>query len=241
MKKIIDYTLVVIALVIAVIFYFSFDLEGILWDKYEKERISSSDIKNDRSRDYTGLNAGEDILSIKTIGEWDDVLNEVDYVTAKPKSIIKTDVYSLAKWASYYTTKRNGSSGRKLEEVIKTSLDISPNYSPYYIIELEDGNHILAQMNRGIAKKIQNGEEVSLPLGKKIGFLQKAKTLLKPICEEYDVNTKYVLYTINNNWESENENKIFIEKFVISFVIFIVLAVVLQLVINKIFFRDDEE
>ena len=43
------------------------------------------------------------------------------------------------------------------------------------MIELEDGNSILAQMNRAIAKKIERGEKIELPLGKKIGFSKEAK------------------------------------------------------------------
>ena len=142
-------------------------------------------------------------------------------------------MYSLAKWVKHYTQKANGTSWRKLAETKKTAFDISANYSPYYIIELEDGNHILAQMNRTIANKIQNGENIELPLGKKIGFSKKAKELLKPICDEKKVSTDYVLYTIDNNWQAENADKIFYIKFVSAFVLFIVLAVILQLAYDK--------
>ncbi len=241
MKKIVDYALVVLAMFIAVIFYFSFDLEDILWNSYERKTISNEIAKKDLTKDYTGAIPGEDIKAITNIEEWEKTINNVDYVSVVPKSIIKTDVYSLAKWVDYYTKTARGTTGRRLDEVKQTSLDISANYTPYYIIELEDGNHILAQMNRGIAKKIQKGEEIQLPLGKKLGFSKKAKTFLKPICEEMNVDTEYVLYTIDNDWEEKNEDMIFIEKLAISVVLCIILAVVLEILYDKIITNNKEK
>ena len=233
MQKIINYGLIILSLFIAIIFYIFFDVEEILWNKHEQKSISIEQIKSDSTKDYTGLKAGENITTITDLKNWEKVINDIDYVKVIPKNIEKTDVYSLAKWVKHYTQKANGTSWRKLAETKKTAFDISANYSPYYIIELEDGNHILAQMNRTIANKIQNGENIELPLGKKIGFSKKAKELLKPICDEKKVSTDYVLYTIDNNWQAENADKIFYIKFVSAFVLFIVLAVILQLAYDK--------
>lgn len=233
MQKIINYGLIILSLFIGILFYFSFDIEGILWNKYEPKSISIEQIKSDSTKDYTGLKVGEGITTITDLENWDKVINDIDYVKVIPRNIEKTNVYSLAKWVKHYTQKANGTSRRKLAETKKTAFDISANYSPYYIIELEDGNHILAQMNRAIANKIKNGENIELPLGKKIGLSQKAKNLLKPICDEKKVSTDYVLYTIDNNWQAENADKIFYIKFVIAFVLFIVLAVILQLAYDK--------
>ena len=184
MKKIINYGLIILSLFIGILFYFSFDIEEILWDKYEPKSISIEQIKSDSTKDYTGLKAGENITTITNLENWDKVINDIDYVKVIPINIEKTNVYSLAKWVKHYTQKANGTSRRKLAETKKTAFDISANYSPYYIIKLEDGNHILAHMNRAIANKIKNGENIELPLGKKIGISQKAKNLLKPICDE---------------------------------------------------------
>jgi len=242
MQKIINYGLIILSLFIGILFYFSFDIEEILWDKYESKSISIEQIKSDSTKDYTRLKAGEGITTITDLENWDKVINDIDYVKVIPRNIEKTNVYSLAKWVKHYTQKANGTSWRKLAETKKTAFDISANYSPYYIIELEDGNYILAQMNRAIANKIKNGENIELPLGKKIGIFQKAsqkaKNLLKPICNEKKVSTDYVLYTIDNNWQSENTEKIFYTKFVIAFVLFIVLAVILQLAYDKFFCKN---
>lgn len=241
MKKVVDYSILFIAFIIAIVFYFCFDLENILWDRQSRNTISASQIEQNKSVDYTGEKAGEGIVSLKTKEDWDNTLNEIDYVTVIPKSIIKTDVYSLAKWVNPYKKKSNGSSGRRLSEVKQTFLDYSSDYSPFYIIELEDGTKILAQMNRGIANKIKKGEIVELPIGKKIGFSTKAKNMLTSICKENNVSIDYVLYTIHNDWSSKNATRILFEKLAISAVIFLVLGVGALLIVDNKFFPGEED
>lgn len=241
LKKIVDYSLIGLALVFSIFFFFLFDLEDILWKREERHPVSLQEIKEGEYRNHIGEKAGEGITMLKTKDDWDKVINEVDYVSVIPKSIVKTDVYSLAKWADHYTRRSNGTTSRKKAEVRQTIFDVYADYSPYYIIELEDGTCILAQMNRGIANRIKKGEKIELPLGKKIGFSSKAKELLKTACNKWDVDDKYVLYTIDDEWEKEKANRIFIEKWAISFGLFLVLAVVLQLIVDKIVFPDSEE
>lgn len=241
MRKFLDYFLVVVALVIGVIVYFKFDLEGILWDKEKQITVDAAQMEADVVTDYTGLKAGNGVLSLTTGEEWEAVINEIDYVTVVPVSIEETDVYSLAKWTDYYTRRKSGAAGRRLEEAKKTSLDISANYSPFYIIELEDGTRLLAQMNRGLAAKIEKGQEVELPLGRKIGISQKARNLLAPVCESLHVSTDYVLYTINDAWEAQNADKIFFGKLAVAIVTAIVLAIVFQLIAGKIFPENEPE
>ncbi len=240
LQKIVDYTLVGLAFILSVIFFFSFDLENILWERENFESIGNQEIEKNRAKDYTGYKAKEDILSISSIEEWEDVIAEVEYVTITPKKIIKTNVYSLAKWESYYQKKPNGTTGRRRADAKKTNFDFSASYTPFYIVELEDGGKILVQMNRGLAKRIEKGENVSLPLGRKIGFSNLAKKLLAPICKKENVDDDYVLYTINNEWQKNNSTKIFLEKFALSFVLFIVLAVLLQLGVDKLIFEKKE-
>lgn len=60
-EKIVDYTLIAICFIFSVFFYVLFDLENILWDRFDRPIISTQDIEFDRSRDYTGYKAGEDI------------------------------------------------------------------------------------------------------------------------------------------------------------------------------------
>lgn len=241
MRKFLDYFLAIVALAITLVFYLNFDLEGILWDREEQKEISSQQIEKDRGTDYTGMKAGEGILSLKSKEDWEGMLNEVDYATVTPKSIQKTDVYSLAKWADHYNRRRNGATGRKRAEVRKSFLDYSANYSPYYIIELEDGTKILAQMNRGLASKIKKGKKIQLPLGQKIGFSETAKKQLASVCKAENVSTDYVLYTINTTWAKEKENIIFFGKAGASIVVCIVLAVLLEFIGGMVLPKTKEE
>ncbi len=242
MRKFVDYFLVLIALVIAVVFYFNFNLEGILWERREQIVIDAEQLKADTVTDYTGLTAGENIVSLSTEKEWEAVLNESDYATAVPVDIKKTGIYSLSKWIEHYTKRASGTAGRRLAEAEKRILDYSSSYSPYYIIELQDGYRLLAQMNRGLAKRIEKGEEVKLPLGRKIGLSNEAIKLLTPICEEWDVSTKYVLYTIDNYWSAKNADKIKYGKYGASVAVWLILSILLQVLADKLFpkSRDDQ-
>lgn len=236
-----EYVLVIVAIALAVVFYLNFDLEGILWDRQAQETVDQATIEEDRSVDYTGKLAGEGIVEVKDGTAWEAVLNDSDYVTVKPVGIQKTNVYSLAKWADYYNSRKNGTTGRRRAETQTQFLDYSANYSPYYIIELQDGTKILAQMNRGIAKKIaKNPGKVELPLGQKIAYSQEAKNALADICQEQKVATDYVLYTIDTNWEQEKENVIFFGKVGASVVVCIILGVILLVIADKIFGKAAE-
>ena len=64
---------------------------------------------------------------------------------------------------------------------------------------------------------------------------------LKSICEEFNVNTSHVLYTIDNKWEEKNADMIFIEKLAISVVLCIILSVILELGYNKILANNKEK
>lgn len=240
MKKILDGVLVVISLIAAVVVFEKFDMEEILWNRNEQSAVSSQEIEEDRTKDYTGKPAGDGIVKIDSQSAWEKVLNDIDYVTVIPKGIEKTDVYSLAEWSDYYRKRKNGAAGRRKAEVKQSFMDISLDYSPYYMIELEDGTHILAQMNRCIADNIEKGKEISLPLGQKQGFSQQAKNLLAPVCETYQISTEYVLYTIDNEWQSEHSFEIFLGKFIAAAIVFFMLAVALEVLADR-FFRSGEK
>lgn len=235
-RKLIDYFMVVVAAIIAIVFYLNFDLEQILWEKHEQIIMTADDIKADTTIDYAGLVAGDDILSLTTAKEW-EVLEYYDYATAVPVSIDKTSVYSLAKWIGYYEKSPSGAARRKLKETEKRIVDLTATHCPYYIMELQDGSRILVQMNRGLARQIEKGKNIELPLGQKIGMTKTAKNLLEPICKELNVSMNGVLYTIDNYWSAKNANIITYGKYAAAFVVWLVLSVALQSVIEKILLK----
>ena len=107
LRKILSYFMVLLAFVITGAFYVWFDLEGILWDGHEQTEITAAQIKKSKWKNYTGKEAGKGIKELKTKKDWNKLTGETGYATVTPKEIEKTGVYSLAKWESYNTKKKN--------------------------------------------------------------------------------------------------------------------------------------
>ena len=240
MKKILDFVIVIASLIAAVFVFSGFNMEGILLKMNGQEAVSSQEIEDNPGVPYMGRPAGEGIQEISSQAEWEEVLNDVDYVAVKPKSIHQTSVYSLAEWADTFKRRRNGAIGKQKASVKQAPLDLSLDYVPYYILELEDGSHILAQVSQNTAKELKKGKTDALPLGRKHGFSQGAKNLLAPICEEYQVSTDYIWYAIDNEWQEKHSFEILIGKAAVAVVFFFVLAVILELLADKIFRRAKE-
>ena len=244
MKKLIGSVLsvlmVILAFGITAFFYLHFDLEGILWDSQEQTAVTAKQIKKARGKkDFTGREAGEGIKELKTKKSWKKLKAGSGYAAIKPLYINETGVYGLGRWSDYYTVKKKGKSKEKKKEEKKTEaiqpvVDYSTQYSPFYIVALPDGTKILAQVNRGLAKKISKGiskgKEVQLPIGKKIAVSRDARELLKEQCKIEGVSTKLVFYAIDDEWEGKNADAVFWGKIGITIFVFIVATILLQLI-----------
>lgn len=205
MRKIRNGMLMILSFLLGGIFYFQFDLEDILWNKHEQAIISAEQMAWNREADYTGQKAGDGVHFLTTGEEWEALLREFDYVTVIPMGIERTNVYDWEKASS-----------------------------PYYIIELEDGTCLLAQMNQGLAARIQRGQRIELPLGRKIEIPQNTRAQLAPFCESHNIATDYALYTIDDNWKAKHVKPIFYGKLAASVIVAILWAIVLQLVAERI-------
>lgn len=236
-KKIVNGALVVFSLLLAIAFYYVFDLENIFYER-QQEVVSQAEIEANKSLDYSGKKAGDGIKTVSTKEEWEDTYT-TEYITVTPVNITKTNVYSLANWADHYTRRRTGGAGRRRRDVQTELFDYDDNYRRYYVIELEDGTNILAQMNRGIANKIAKGEKVELPLGKKAGLSSTAKKLLSDVIEEKNITDTYVLYTINDEWQKRNATKIFFTKFGVATVLFFAFSVGFLTLADKFIFKEE--
>ncbi len=237
-KKIVETIVIVLSLLFAIAFYYIFDLENSLFQKQLKT-VNQTQIEENRGTNYTGKKAGVGIPDIKTKQEWEDTY-AVDYITVTPVKITKTNVYSLANWADPYTKRRRGGSGRKRNAVQTELFDYDDNYRRYYVIELEDGTNILAQMNRGIANKIAKGETYTLPLGRKVGLTSTAKKMLSSTIEEMNISDTYVLYTIDDEWQKSNATKIFLIKFGVSVIVFFAIAVGALTLMDKFIWKEKD-
>lgn len=234
MRKVLDFVIVIVSLVAACFMFAKFDMEGIVKNMNPPETVGSKELEANPGIVYVGHPAGEGIPEVKGMAEWEDVLNSVDDVKVIPTSIQKTNVYSLAEWAEPFRRRRNGAIGKKKAAVKQAPFDISLDYVPYYIIGLEDGSHILAQVSQSTAKDIQKGKLDALPIGRKQGFSQNAKSLLASVCAENDIPTDYIWYAIDNEWQDSHSFEILIGKAVVAVVFFFVLAVILELLADKV-------
>lgn len=240
MKKVLDFIIVIVSLAAATFVFAGFNMEGILLKMNQPETIGSKEIEANPGTVYMGYPAGEGIPEVRSQSEWEETLNDVDYVKVLPKSLKKTNVYSLAEWADPFRRRRNGAVGKQKPAVRQSPIDVFVEYIPYYILELEDGSKILAQVSQNTAKALEKGESDAIPIGRKRGFSQGAKNMLSDICEENQVSTEYVWYAIDNEWQKKNSFGILIGKAAVAVVFFFVLAVILELVADKLLGKRKE-
>ena len=239
-RKLLSYFMVILAFVLTAAFYLCFDLEGILWDSQEQTEISAEQIKKHPKKNYTGRKAGKGILKVKTLKQWNQLKKGVRYVTVTPKGIETTGVYGLAAWSK--NSEEKGKRTKKMQEAIRPKFDYTGEYTPFYILTLEDGNKILAQITRSMAGKVKRGKEVSLPIGRKVSVTNKARELLKEQGEKEHVSLDTALYAIDNHWEKKNADAVFYGKIGITIFAFILIAILLQVLeraIAKAVFKKD--
>lgn len=220
-----------VGLAAALFVFCNFSIEGYLWNKEEGNTVSAQELKDNMSSAYIGHPAAEDVPRLSSLEDFNQMTDTVDTATVVPKSIIPTGVYSLGKWSDYFTSRKNGTSWRRKEQVLTSSFlaGLWGDYSEYYIIELEDGKYILAQINDCIARRLENGETLLLPVGHKIGFSQEAKKELSNICNEYETSMKYVFYAIDDNWQTEHSFALFMGRAIAAFLCFVVVVAVFML------------
>lgn len=247
-EQIFGVLMVLLAVVIAAIFYLKFDLEGIFLGGKEQVVVTSKQIKKAKGKkDFTGKEAGKGIRELKTKASWKKLERGKEYATIKPGYMLETGVYGLGRWSDYYHQKEDATKKKKKSknelaeeeeqekktEAIKPVVDYSTWYSPFYILALPDGVKILAQMDRSVAKnvfqKFKKGEEVYLPIGKKISVSEDAKELLKEQCKVEGVSLKSAFYAIDDEWQTKNADAIFWGKIGITIFVFILATILLQL------------
>ncbi len=231
MKNFGTYIVAILSLAAALAFYCWFDLAGMRWVKQQSE-VSAAQLEAGNLTDFQGYLAGDGISPLTSAREWEDALNTIDYLAAVPAGITETDVYSRANWTEAFARRRNGASGRRLADARKQFADYSDSYLRFYIVELPDGTKLLAQMEPTIARAAASGKLPTLPLGKKVGIPQTAKSLLGPLCDEQGISMSHMLYTVNDPWHMEHGDMLTIARIGISAALWFVLAVILELIRN---------
>lgn len=235
-EKIIPYISTIIALAAAVLLFLRWDPEAFL--REPQLPVTMADLKKGRTANFVGKPAGEDIPRLSGAEDFAGMASGAEGATVEPKGVIPTGVYSLQPWSSHYTAKTvNGRTtrGRRKAEVVRSPLGAREGYNQYYLLEMPDGTYILAQISQSTAAAIEKGEHVTLPVGRKVGMTNTARSYLSGICKEYGASMDGVLYTFDDGWYEEHSFTLFIMRFGAAAALFLVLAVGMVLVGNKVF------
>ncbi len=233
-EKVITAVAVILGLVIAFFVYQNFYPEDFM--EKDETTITMSDIEKNKSVSYTGHPAGEDIPRISGKEEFEDIL-AMDDVTMEPGGIVSTGIFKLKAWESpYFKSPGTGGSraGARRREVIQ-GWDLLDQYNEYYLLECPDGTYILAQIPKRIAKAIEKGGRVTLPVSKKEGISKEVQGYLSEFSSEYDMTMKGVLYAFDDEWYQEHGTVITLIRLGTAFVSWIVTGVVFLLLGEKIF------
>lgn len=229
---------VLIALVCAALLFLNWNPESLF--RRDEAPVTMSDIEQGGAEDFTGAAADGDIPRLTGAEDFSEMLFEVDYMTAEPVGIVSTGVYSLKAWVSHYNTntyKGRTSTGSRRAEATQSGVDIWGNYNPYYLLELPDHSYILAQIPQTEAAAIAKGESVTLPVSRKVGMTDTARSYLTAICGEYGADMDGVLYAFDNEWQEEHHNTLLLLRFGAAALLWFVLAVGLTLAGNEIFLK----
>ena len=233
-----------VLLAFAAAFFLYLHLPVDTWLFKPDQVISQQEIQADGAQNFTGYPAGDDIPRLQSQADLEAMLYEADYATCTPRQAIVTEVCTLNHWADPYVkrkvNKRVVQTGKRKPSVIHSSQPMPDDYSPYYLLELEDGTYILAQMPQATASAINRGRNVTLPIGQKAPLSQTARSLLADTAAAYDVSLDGALYLFNDDWYADHEFSLTLLRLGISFAFMVVLALILILVGQKLCSRSEK-
>lgn len=224
--------------------YFNWNPENLLWLK--EETVTMADIEQKGREACIGFPAGEDIPRLN--GEEDMKTTLEPAFTAEPVDIEYTGAFELKSWVEPYTYNRTRKGRRygapkqkprflqykKPNGIFQNHAD----YLPFYLLKFSDGSYILAQIPKRYAKAIRKGEEVTLPVGKKVS--KAIPKSLNDLCEEYGVYTGGVYYAFNDEWQEKHEFTVFLLRMIVVLAVFFGIAVSLVLAGDKVFQVKEE-
>lgn len=238
LKKVLEFVVVIGALVIAVLVAKELPVESMLRGKEEPVTLAMTE--DGLPEDFIGMPAADDIPRIEDAQTWEDTW-ETSYVTVEPEAIVPTGIGSRHPWVSMYSggSRRGGS--RYRADVSDMAFDILGEYGEYFLIQLPDRSYILAQMSIDDARALKAGKKITLPVGRKGPVHQKAISQIEDFSRDYDVNTEGVFYCINDKWNESHETLVLLIRFGCGALITLVLGVILITVVDKILKEKAED
>lgn len=234
-EKALDAAVIIVALIVAIYVGKNIGLEYLF--RGNETPVTAQTAQTGYYEDYIGLPAGDDIIRIQNLDEWEKLLS-VELATVEPENIISTGLGSRHNWVS--SSRRNSrtrtTAGRS--DLKKTAFDIFNEYGEYYLIQIPDGSYILAQLPMEDARSLKQGKTITLPIGSKKGLTNSARARLEEICTEYNVSLDGVFYCINDNWNEKHSFMMLVSRFAVGALVLFSLGTVLIIVLHKIFKLD---
>lgn len=239
LRTLITCVCVIASLIAALFFYVMFNPDTLFKDKTP---VNANEINTSSANDYIGRIPGDDIPRVKNAK---DFYESDGCITVCTDKVISTGIYRLKSWVSPTKTKRVGYKRRTVVNdgpkatVVKSdseiAMEINSDYLQYYIIKLEDNSYILTKLTYQQAKKIKKGKKITLPIGIKDYTNGTEQKSLNEICQKYDIDNKYFLNIINEDWYKKNNGKITIVHIGLAIIVFFVIGVILILATEKLF------
>lgn len=230
--KILEFAVVIAALVIAVFAAMNVGVESLL--KGKEEAVTLAMTEEGFPEDYIGNPAGDDIPRIESAQMWEETW-QTSFVTVEPLAIVPTGIGARHPWVSAYTDSSRRGGPRKRADVTSMALDILGEYGEYYLIQLPDESYIMAQMPRDDARKLKAGGKVTLPVGRKTAAHSRVVARIEDLCREYDVDMENVFYCIDDQWNEGHSFIVQLMRLGIGAVITLVLGTVFITLLHKAF------
>ena len=171
-----------------------------------QEHVSAAAIAENPLEDYAGKLPKADIPVLQSAEEFADMTSR-DFVTVSPSDVIPTGVYELKGWLNsndlkkaYMGNGRTTSTGRTVARVTTNAMIALDYYNEYYLIKLPDGSYIPALFDSRYIAEIKSGEDVRLPVGKRLKTTNEALSPLLSAGKEYHIDATSTLYMFDNAW-----------------------------------------
>lgn len=235
-QKILEFVVVIVSLVVAVLVAKALPVESMLRGKEEPVTLAMTE--GGLPEEYIGMPAADDIPRIEDAETWEDTW-QTSYVTVEPEEIVPTGIGTRHTWLSAYSSGSRRSRPRHRPDVDDMTFDILGEYDEYFLIQLPDQSYILAQMSIDDARALKAGKQITLPVGRKGPVHQQAIKQLEDFCRDYDANIEGTFYCINDKWNEEHSMLVQLIRLGCGALITLVLGSILITVVGKILKEEE--
>ena len=204
-----------------------------------RPNITQTQLDQDETGNLIGRIPTKDVIKAKSIHEIRQTTNKTtnkatDYKVVETTQIIATKQYKLK---NPYNTevKKNQTRRTRTRENYTTRPQIYEQYlyGQYYLLELEDGKHIMGFMDQSYATLNLEKDNITLPIGKLVLATSNEKEWMKQWQTEYGFDDTYILWMHNQN-ETEQFELLDIIIRIGAIGLFLITGCLLLVIINKL-------